>query len=65
MFMHRDRQRDDDRAAKDTTPLRGRRGKTAGGVDTLGRAAGPPFGSLLASLLPSAIPATSGSGSRP
>ena len=44
MKIHRDRSRDDVRAAKDNTPLRGRPEKAAGGVGHLGRAARPPFG---------------------
>jgi hypothetical protein len=38
---HRDRPSDAVRAAKDNPPLRGRPGKAAGGVETLGRAAWP------------------------
>jgi hypothetical protein len=60
MKIHRDRPSDDDRAAKDSPPLRGRPEKVAGGVESLGRATGPPFGPLLAGRLLRTIPATSG-----
>src|SRR5882757_857943 len=40
-FMHRDRRRDADQAAKDRPPLRGRPERPAGGVECLDRAAWP------------------------
>ncbi len=65
MKIHRDRSNDAVRAAKDSPPLCGRPEKAAAGVDRLGRAAGPPFASLLLSRLLRAIPATSGAGPGP
>ena len=46
-------------------PLCGRPEKAAAGVDRLGRATGPPFGSLLLSRLPRPITATSSQESAP
>ena len=58
--MHCDRSNDGVRAAKAGPPLCGRPGKAAAGVDRLGRATGPSYGSLLLSRLPRPITATSG-----
>ena len=59
MIIHRDRRSDDVRAAKAGPPLCGRPGKGLAGVDRLGRATGPPCGTLLPSRLLRPIPATS------